>query len=76
MKKYEYVVKTPPTCGDGNIFSGYKKQKSKNIFGKEVISTVEICMEEEEWLNSMGMQGFELVAVNGIKKSYYFKREL
>lgn len=84
MNKFEYFI-LKPRIDEGMIVSSYetKEVPKKDIFGnklsgtKTIIDTIKIS--EEEWLNKLGEDGWELVNITGNSfsndiKSFYFKR--
>ena len=80
MKKFEYITKSPHII-NGYVVNGYKKEVKTGLFGKQSKESVPITIKEEEWLDKMGAEGWELVTVlrNGMSydiKDYYFKREI
>jgi hypothetical protein len=84
MDQYEYLIENP-RMESGKVITGYQHKlvPKKNIFGndwggnKSVVESNKIT--ETEWLNLMGSEGWELVAVdiNSFShdiKRFYFKR--
>lgn len=84
MNKFEYII-IKPRIDEGMVVSRYeaKEVPKKDIFGnklsgtKTVINAIKIT--EQEWLNKMGEDGWELVSIitNNLShdiKGFYFKR--
>lgn len=84
MNQYEYLI-IEPRINSGMIVSDYeyKDVPKKNIFGEDLEGTRRVLspvkISEQDWLNLLGNDGWELVNVyvnnfsHDIKK-FYFKR--
>lgn len=80
MKKYEYLI-TSPSITNGYFIDSYTTETTKGIFGKEKTVYNAKTIDETEWLNRKGEEGWELVNVfrNSMSydlRDYYFKREI
>jgi len=76
--KYEYKIITPMYT-DGKINIGNTIEQVKGFLNKEKSIYKDILINEEDWLNIKGQEGWELVNVihTGVyndTKKFYFKK--